>query len=167
MLKKINNLQYFFEDNYRRIHVREYAKLRNISPPTASKLLEEFVTQELLKKEIDKQYFYYYANKESEIFKAIQQIYWKTKLQELLDAIKKTSINPIIILFGSAAKAEISKNSDIDIAIISPSKKKFNLQAFEKKIGRTIQIIQFNSLENIPKNLRNNILNGYKLSGQW
>ncbi|MFW5977101.1 MAG: nucleotidyltransferase domain-containing protein [Candidatus Nanoarchaeia archaeon] len=167
MLKKINNLQYFFEDNYRRIHVREYAKLINISPPTASKLLEEFVTQELLKKEIDKQYFYYYANKESRIFKALQQIYWQIKLEDVIHYVEKESINPIILLFGSAAKAEISKNSDIDIAIISPSTKKFNLQAFEEKIGRTIQIIQFNSLENIPKNLRNNILNGYKLSRQW
>jgi predicted nucleotidyltransferase len=167
MLKLFNDLKPFFENNYKRIHIREYAKLMNISPPTASKQLEGFVAENLLKKEIDKQYFYYYAKKESELFKALQQLYWKQKLEELIEFIEKNTINPIIILFGSTAKAEIKENSDIDIAIFTISKKEIDIKTFEKKLKKNIQLFKFKKLEETPKNLQKNILNGYKLAGQW
>jgi len=54
MLKIINNLKPFIEDNYREINVREYARLNKISPPTASKLLNYYKTQEILRKKEDK-----------------------------------------------------------------------------------------------------------------
>src|SRR3989344_3325281 len=101
MLEIFNSLEPFFKENYRRINVREYARIQKISPPSASKYLEE----------------------------------------EL--------INPVIILFGYFAKAEITDNSDIDIAIFSDTKKKLDLGACEKKLGRKIQIFSFQRKEDI------------------
>ena len=54
MLKIIYILKPFFEDNYRRINVREYARLQKISPPTASKILEQMHKEKLLKKETER-----------------------------------------------------------------------------------------------------------------
>lgn len=54
MLKIFNNLEPFFENNYKRINVREYARLKKISPPTASKLLSELQKEDLLEREDEK-----------------------------------------------------------------------------------------------------------------
>lgn len=50
MLKIINDLTPFFEDCYREISVREYARIMSISPPTASKLLSYYCSEKLLVK---------------------------------------------------------------------------------------------------------------------
>jgi predicted nucleotidyltransferase len=167
MLKLINNLQAFFEDNYTRIHVRAYAKQINITPPTASKLLEEYFSEGLLKKEVDKQYNYYFANKESALFKDLQRTYWRAKLEPLINHINNNTITPIIILFGSTAKGELHKESDIDIAIITPTKKEIDFISIETIIQRRIQAFTFSKLEDIPKELQNNILNGQIIGGMW
>ena len=167
MLKIFNDLGPFFEDNYRRIHVREYAKLVGITPPTASKLLERLCSENLLKKIIDKQYYYYYTNKDSFVFKELQRLYWKLKLAPLTDYIEEKMISPVIILFGSVSKAEITESSDIDLAIFSSSKKGLNVSKFEKGLNRELQVFTFKDLEDVPKELKNNILNGYILGGSW
>lgn len=167
MLKILNDLQPFFEDNYRRIHVREYAALQKISPPTASKLLEDMREKLLLKKEIDKQYFYYFANKESDILRDLQRMYYKQKLTQLLNYIEENTINPVIILFGSLSKTEAKQNSDIDIALFTTSKKEIDTKQFEKNISREIQLFTFKTLTEVPEELKNNILNGYIMRGRW
>ncbi|MBW6451949.1 MAG: nucleotidyltransferase domain-containing protein [DPANN group archaeon] len=167
MLKILNDLQLFFEDNYRRIHVREYAIIQKISPPTASKNLEELHKKQLLKKEIDKQYFYYFANKDSDILKDLQRVYYKQKLTPFLNHLEENMINPVIILFGSLAKTEAKQNSDIDIAVFTTSKKEINTKQFEKNIQREIQLFTFKTLTEVPEELKNNILNGYIMRGMW
>jgi len=136
MLKIINTLKPFFEDCYRRINVREFARLQNISPPTASKELENLFNKSILKKELDKQYIYYYANKDSDLFVDLSRIYWKDILNPLVNYLEKELMNPLIILFGSLSKAEVTPNSDIDLAIITSSNKKLDFSKFEKKFKK-------------------------------
>lgn len=167
MLKIFNDLKAFFEENYKRIHVREYAKLLKISPPTASTKLETYYQNGLLKKETDKRYNLYFGNKESETFKDLQQIYWKIKLESLLDHLEEQTVNPIIILFGSVAKGENKEDSDIDIAVFTPTKKEIQLEKFEKIIKKNIQLFTFSTLDKVPQKLKNNILNGKLLRGTW
>lgn len=170
MLKIINGLRPFFEDNYRRINVREYARLLKISPPTASTLLHGYQKEGILKKEEEKQYFYYFANKESSLFIDLSRIYWKIQLEKagIMDFFEKELISPVIILFGSLSKAEAKPDSDIDIAVFTSSKKDLNLKQFEKKLGRAVQLFLFQKMENIKnKELLKNILNGHILKGNW
>ena len=170
MLKTINALKPFFEDCYRRINVREYARIKKISPPTASKLLEEYKKQGLLKKEEEKQYFYYFADKESELFIDLSRIHWKTKFENtgLIKLFKGEFLNPITILFGSLSKAEVKEDSDIDLAIFTVTKKNINLKEYEKKLKRKIQLFVFENREGVKNaELLNNILNGYKIGGSW
>jgi len=166
MLNIINNLKIFFEDCYRRVNVREYSRIMKISPPTASKLLLKFHKEKLLLKEKDKNYIYYYANKESRDFIDLSRVYWRNKLSDVLDYLDKKLLNPTIILFGSLAKAEAKTDSDIDLCVIS-HKKNVDTSYFEKKLKRKIQLFFFDSVKKIDnKELANNIVNGYVLIGR-
>ena len=79
MLKIINDLSFFFLDHNRKINVREYARLRKISPPTASKLLDEYAQEKLLKKEVFRNFIFYSANDNDQSFKDLQRIYRRQK----------------------------------------------------------------------------------------
>jgi len=169
MLRIFNDLKPFFEDNYKRIYVRQYAKLQNISPPTASKLLEKYYKEDILKKEEEKGYYLFFANKENNLFIELQRAYYLKKFEELIKHIEKELLNPVIILFGSFAKAEITEHSDMDLAIFTPSKRKIDLSKFESEFNRRIQVFIFKNKKQAEKNpeLFNNILNGFKIGGTW
>lgn len=171
MLTIITTLRPFFEDNYRRISVREYARLMKISPPFASKRLKEYEKEELLEKEKEGQFIYFVAKKTSTLFVGMQRMYYYQRLKKIgvLDYLEQTLVNPVIILFGSLAKGETQERSDIDLAIFSISKKRLDLREYETKLGREIQLFLFKDRKNAEKQkeLYNNILNGAILSGCW
>ena len=167
MLNIINSLKPFFEDCYRRINVREYSRLRKSSPPTASKILFELNKEGLLLIEKDRNYIFYYANKNNKIFVNLSRIYWNLRLDNLVDFLNKKLTNPAIILFGSLSKAETKNDSDIDIGIIG-HKKELDIKNFENNLRRKIQLFFFSSIEDIKnKELATNIINGYVLKGRF
>jgi len=166
MLNIINNLKLFIEDCYRRISVREYSRLMKISPPTASKTLFELNKEGLLLTEKDRNYIFYYANKNNKIFVDLSRIYWDLRLDNLVDFLNKNFTNPAIILFSSLSKAETKNDSDIDICVIG-NKKELNIKKFEDNLKRKIQLFFFSSVEDMKnKELANNIINGYILEGR-
>ena len=169
MLKIIHDIQLFIEDNYRRINVREYARLQKISAPTASKTLSSLYKEGLLRRENDKQYIYYYADKGSSLFIDLSRIYWRLSLERagLISFLEDELLNPVVILFGSLSKAEAKQDSDIDIAVFSASKKEIPLGKYEKKLKRKIQLMLFQKRDDVSPELLNNILNGYLIAGSW
>lgn len=169
MLKIIHDIQPFIEDNYRRINVREYARIQKISAPTASKILSKLHKEGLLKKENEKQYIYYHADKESQLFTDLSRIYWRLSIKRigLISFLEDELLNPVIILFGSLSKAEAKQDSDIDLAVFSVSKKEIPLEKYEKKLGRKIQLMLFQKRDDVSPELLNNILNGYVIAGSW
>tara|TARA_Y100000310_G_scaffold255826_1_gene263428 strand:- start:313 stop:822 length:510 start_codon:yes stop_codon:yes gene_type:complete len=169
MLEIFNTLQPFFEDNYKRIGIREYARLKKISPPNASQRLKNLRKEGLLQREDERNYILFSANRENKTFIKLQQTYYTQKFENLIKDLEKELTSPTIILFGSLAKAELSQRSDIDLAIFSSTKKKVNLKKFEKKFGREIQVFQFKNRRELNNNkeLLNSILNGTILSGGW
>lgn len=169
MLKIFNSLKPFFDDNYRRINVREYAKIQGISPPSASKLLDGFYKEGLLNKEVERRYIYYYANRDDSSFTNLSRVYWCFILKKigLINYFEQELINPVIILFGSFANAEVSSKSDIDIALFTISKKELDIGRYNDAL-KEVHLFMFKSREDVKnKNLLNNILNGFKISGRW
>ena len=69
-----------------------------------------------------------------------------------------------IVLFGSYQKGEDTIKSDIDLFIES-KEQNINLQEFETKLNRKIQLHFNESFEKYPKELKNNICNGIVLKG--
>ena len=166
MLKIFNNLKPFIEDCYEERSVREYSLIANMSPPTSSKILKNFEKENILKKREYRNHLLFRANRESFLLKDLSRIYWKQRLQILFDFLNEEFHYPVIILFGSLAKLESRSDSDIDIAIFSKINKKIDLEKYEKKFKRKIQLFIFNSLEKINKELRGNIMNGYLIHGE-
>lgn len=165
MLKIINDLQPYFKNCYREFSVREYSREIGVSPPTASKMLNGFVSEGLLKRRNERGFLLFRINRENLIVRDLSCIYWNEKLKELIKFLGDELYASSIVLFGSLSKLETTEKSDIDIAVFSKSKKNIDLKKFEKKLGREIQIFVFESLEKINKELRRNILNGYILGG--
>tara|TARA_Y100000310_G_C20007384_1_gene501314 strand:+ start:8 stop:520 length:513 start_codon:yes stop_codon:yes gene_type:complete len=170
MLKIINKLEPFFKDNYKRINVREYARIQKISPPHASTILKNMKDEGLLLKEEDRIYHFFYTNKTNKTLIDLSRLYWRSKIEKsgLIDLLEKDLLNPVIILFGSLSKAEAHPDSDIDLAVFSASEKKIDIQPFEKKLKKKIQLFTFHTRGDVKnKELLNNILNGYKIRGDW
>ena len=171
MLDIFNKLEPFIKDNYARINVREYAKKINVSPPSSSKILKNFEKEGLLKSEKDKLSINFYANKKNSLFINLQRAFYMQYFRKigLIGYIEDKLLNPVIIMFGSFANAEIGPNSDVDIAIFCSSKKELEMKEFEKKLDREIQIFMFKNKDEAMKNeeLFNNILNGFIISGKW
>lgn len=164
MLKEINRLSIFFEDCYREVSVREYARKMKISPPTASKFLKEFQEEGLLKMREERGFLLFRANRESVGLRDLSRIYWGEKLKDLLNFLKKETGFLGVMLFGSLSKLETTKESDIDLMIFS-NEKKLDLTGFEKRLKREIQFFFEDSIIKVPKNLRMNVLRGYLMEG--
>lgn len=168
MLRIFNNLDLFFEDNYAEINVRKYAKLKKISPPTASKLLKEYAKELLLIKKEDKGHHEYSANRKNELFKDMCLAYWKHKITQsgLVTNILDNNISPAIFIFGSITNAEITKNSDVDVAVFDADNLP-EVSKYEKYFGRELQIFELGTAKQIKsKELLKNILKGVCIYGE-
>lgn len=161
MLRIFNDLKPFFEDCYKPLHVRKYAKITKISPPTASKLLKYYTKENLLVINKEKGYHEYKANRESKILKSLSRIYWEQKLQTLTKSINESFLAPSIILFGSLSKLEVTKDSDIDIAIIGKRMTKFDPP--NRLFGRELQIFEFKDKKEINATFLPNLEKGHEM----
>lgn len=160
MLNIFNNLAPFFEDVYRELGVRECARLMNISPPTASKLLKGLAKETLLIQKKERNLILFRANRENPAFKDLAKAYWTTKLSKELENLHSQTLYCKIILFGSISKIENTINSDIDI-FIDASKKEIDTTELEKTLNRKIQLHFKEELNN--EYLKENIEKGMKL----
>ncbi|MDP2672620.1 MAG: nucleotidyltransferase domain-containing protein [Nanoarchaeota archaeon] len=83
----------------------------------------------------------------------------------IISFLSDTIPGVVIVLFGSYSRGDDNSNSDIDIAIIGAKGKQLDISKFEKILKKKIVINFYNNLNNLDKNLRNNLLNGIVLSG--
>ena len=163
MLKIFNDLSVFFEDCYNELGVREYSRVRGISPPTASALLRELEKEgTLLLTEKKKKNMLYRANRENLLFIELSKAYWGQKLLPLTKFLSEISNYESIILFGSLIKGEATTNSDIDI-YLNCNFKEIILEKFEKQLKRNIQLHFKSELKN--ESLKKSIQQGLLLYG--
>ena len=152
-----------------KLNQRQTAKLLKVSPTAIAKSLQNMKEEDLIKiqKDKDMNLVYIELNRESE--KAIS-----LKRVENLKIIYESGLNTYlaemlpgatIILFGSYSRGDDIVSSDIDIAIIGRKRKEINIERFEKILEREIILQFYDSLKDIHKNLKNNILNGVLLEG--
>lgn len=168
MLKILNNLDIFFEDTTRQVSIREFARIKKISPATAGKILREYKKNGIVCENRDRNYIFFRANSSLQKFTWLSRIYWINKLEEILDEIDKFYNFPTIFLFGSINKGENNLKSDIDLFIITNKKEEFIIPSkIKNKIKREIQIFTAGNKDEVKnKNLLKNMLNGTKIRGE-
>ena len=160
MLDIFNKLQPFFEDAYREISVREYGRMRKISPPTASQTLGLLEEEGLLLKDRQGIYLFFRANRESALFSDLAKAYWRQRIKRAAQELHRELTYPELILFGSIAKVENTKDSDIDI-YVDNMRKEVDISKIEKALRRKVQLHFKESQKN--KTLWANIQNGIKV----
>ncbi|MGM5483222.1 MAG: nucleotidyltransferase domain-containing protein [Nanobdellota archaeon] len=169
MLTEITALSPFFQDPYKVYSAREIARETGINHITVSKRLGEFA---FIKRERNGPYMGFKAKVTTE-FVRLRWFYNMDKLfsSGFIEGIKTFYDLPTIILFGSYATATNTKQSDIDVAVISTHKKQMNLSEYEKCLGHKIQLFLYTK-KDIEKmkvdnpELLNSICNGIVLNGE-
>jgi predicted nucleotidyltransferase len=172
MFVNLNNLSPFLKEPNRHFHLREYAKVLKISPATASKYLSVLVGETLVVKKNGKLYKVFKANIDNPLFRQYKIFFNITKVMDsgLLDFLDKELAFPTVIMFGSCAKGEDLLGSDLDLLVSTNTIKELDLSAFEKHIGKNIQLfimddVKLKEATKKSPELVNNMLNGVKLRG--
>ena len=176
MSKKIDKfrlLRLFTEEPQRQYNVREAGRLAGIMPTTSSKYLKELCKDGFLTVKQERHMTLYSADTDGHAFRdfKIYSNIKKIRSSGLVEFIENSLNYPeTIILFGSYAKGENTRGSDIDLFILSESRKGLDTARLEKRLGAKIQlfICGRQELENMKiknRGLLNNIINGIRLSG--
>ena len=135
----LNALQFFIENPYEEIHLREFSRRLNISVNSAQRFLKVFLDENLVKDERKANLRYFRASLDSVVFRSIKKTYSLKQMEDsgLIDFLKKNF--PTAVLFGSVAKGEDDSNSDIDLMCIGLNKKA-DLFPFQKKLNKEITL---------------------------
>lgn len=141
-LKFIRFMEFFLINPYEEVYLREIAKKLNISPFAAKKYTDILIKEGLIVDEKKANLRYLKANTFNIFYKYLKISHNIKQLIDsgLADFLKENITNiTSIILFGSFAKGDDTKESDIDVLIIG-KKSSFNLSKFEKKLKKEISI---------------------------
>lgn len=171
-MERIDILMPFFEEPIRQFHIRELARILKKNPMTIKTQLRHLEKEKYVEKRKGHLYPVYVANTEEQKFLNIKLFYNLEKLRKsrIIDDIKEFYNLPVIILFGSFAKARDWQKSDIDICVITDSEKDFFPEKYEKLLNHPVEIHKFTEKrwkllrKNHPE-LQQNILTGLTLSG--
>ena len=160
--ERILELLFLFPN--RTFHLREIARSINISPPAIAKAIKELEGEELI---LSKRKFLFeiQANLSNKAFRNLKRVHNLGSIYSsgLFDFLHENFPLNNIVLFGSYSKGDDAENSDIDIAI-DAKEKKIDLEKYEKKLGRRINI-EFIEINKLLRELRDSIINGIVLLG--
>lgn len=142
-------LRHFFDNPSERFYLRELARLLQISPMTVKRALDALLEDKLIVREEEKNQILYRANVENQAFRFAKISYNLAWLKErgvgeyILEKLPGVSS---IVLYGSFAKGENDKQSDLDILTISLAKK-IETYDISKILGVEVNIMNFNSAQ--------------------
>ena len=159
-------LELFIEFPTKDFSVRGLARELKLSHATILNYINDLQKLSLIKKKDATLYPTYFANTESQTYKLYNRnwIIFKIIKSGLIDHMQQESLPSSIILFGSGAKATFTEKNDIDI-FIEANKTKLDLTKYEKKLNHKINLLFKQNINNLSKELRNNIINGIVLYG--
>jgi predicted nucleotidyltransferase len=151
-------------------HFEEILKKIDMTRAAANKWLNKYQKEGLLKKVKEKGKFpYFTVGSNNPEYQSKKRLYMLTKLYQsgMIKDLIKLGKAKTIILFGSIAKGDWYKNSDIDIFIYGTSKG-FEKIKYELELQRDIELHIFDTIKEIKKvknGLINNVINGYVIKG--
>ena len=159
--------EYFFVNPTAKLRVREIERTLKLPLPSVIRYCKELEKESILTIIRIGNISFYTANRASEKYLLEKKLCNIKSIYEsgLIEYLKQELSNPAIVLFGSFARGEDTEESDIDLYIETPSKKKVTLDKFKKILKRSIQIFQHKNINELSNpNLANNIVNGITLN---
>jgi len=159
-------LEVFFKEPIAIHFIREISKRVKLAPTSVRNHLKELEKEGLIKKKSARPFDGFIADRENEKFIYYKQAYNFYSLYKLRNEIKRSLHPQTAIVFGSYARGEDREDSDIDILIISKIKKDLKLKKHEDELERKIHITIVNSIDQLDKGIKKNILNGWVIEGE-
>ncbi|MEW6295382.1 MAG: nucleotidyltransferase domain-containing protein [Candidatus Diapherotrites archaeon] len=145
MFDKINGstakvLNLFLDDPQREFYLREIARIAKISSSTSKRALDELKKTELIKEERKANLRIFSAEQESQTFKELKKIKnleWIKKKKLVENIVDESTIS--VVLFGSFALGTNTKESDLDVLVITSKRKPVKIKELD---GVEVQLIQ-------------------------
>lgn len=160
-------LEFFFTYPTRDVHLRELCREVSLSMPAVLSAIHKLQREHLVVVERGKALTNIKANVENLLFMRLKKIHnlERLYLSGLVDFLIKEGNEPqAIICFGSYSRGEDIESSDIDIAILGGNQKEITVDAFEKKLKRSISIHNIH-LTKMSEEFKSNLCNGIILHG--
>ncbi|VVB81220.1 Nucleotidyltransferase domain protein [uncultured archaeon] len=163
-------LKVIFNEPSRHWHFEELLKAAKISRPQAAQWLKKFVAEGLVKRvKPEGKMPYYLGDHEDPRYQARKRLFALETLEKqgFLSHLAGLPKARAVILFGSMARWDWYKNSDIDVFIYGDPEG-FKRDEFWAKLGREIETFickDAQDLKRFPKGLLRNILEGYLVKG--
>lgn len=158
-------LKVFFVEPTTLHFVKEISKKINLAPTSIRNHTKDLLAENLIKKKKATPFNGFIANRENEHFIFYKRVYNLYSLKEINKFLIENFWPKLIVVFGSYARGEDIESSDIDILILSKTRKEVNLEKFEKKLKRKINLLIVDKLEKLDKNIIKKIYNGIVLYG--
>lgn len=159
---------YFFLNPIIKLRVRQIERELKAPLPSVIRYTKELEKEGILKSTKIANITTYSADRASKTFLLEKKLFniHQLNASTLVDFLIEELSNPTIVVFGSYARAEDVENSDIDLYIETPSKKKINVEKYEKILQRKTQLFIYKNIHELEnKELANNIVNGIVLNG--
>ncbi|VVB88659.1 Uncharacterised protein [uncultured archaeon] len=148
--------------------LREIGRITELATTSVKRYLRELENEELILKTRHRIHTYpvYWANRDSEKFRFYKKIDTIITMKEtgLIEFLKSKCMPDVIILFGSSSRGEDTMESDVDLYLMC-QERKMDLQGFERKMKRNINLFFSESFNDLSNELKNNIINGTILDG--
>ena len=159
-------LELFIEYPNKDFSVRGIARKLKLSHATVIKYIADLLDLNLIKKKEETLYPTYYANTRGDKYKFYKKNYilFEIKKAGLIEFIQNETLASSIVLFGSCAQGVFTEKSDIDI-FVEAKESKLDMKKYEKNLNRKINLLFESNINNLSKELINNIINGIVLYG--
>ena len=138
MLLKV--VRFFLENPYEEVYLRQLAKRLKLSPFAIKKYSDLLLKENLITEERKANLRYFKANINNLFFRQLKISFSINSIikSKLIDFLKENLTNiSSITLFGSIAKGNDDRNSDVDILIIGVDKY-VDITKFEEKMNKKI-----------------------------
>ncbi|MBN2459657.1 nucleotidyltransferase domain-containing protein [Candidatus Woesearchaeota archaeon] len=170
--KENNILKLILENSpTRQWHFEEVVKQSKVTRAAANKWLKKYCKNGLLKRVKESGKFpYFTAGSNNPAYQARKKLYALNELHQsgLITGLMSLKNAKAIIVFGSMAKGDWYKGSDIDIFIYG-SPEGLEKEHYEKKLKKRIELHVFESkkeIKQVKTGLISNVVNGYIIKGQ-
>lgn len=140
-------LSLFLDNPLTEYYEREVLRLTGVSKGSANKILRQLTKAGLLSREVKGRMVFYRLNPDEATARQFKILRNTFTLKRLVDSLKVHSNK--IILFGSASQGTDTRESDIDLFILSSEKEEVSreISSMNKKLDRRINPIVVDSNE--------------------
>lgn len=152
-------------------HFEDIIKNAKVTRSVANKWLIKYLQKGMIQKRKKEGRFpYFTVGNNNSSYYSLKRVYALEKLHQcgLLATLLSLKGAKTIIIFGSIARGDWYKDSDIDLFIYGGAED-FDKHLYEEKLKRRIELHLFQNkkeLQEVKTGLLKNILNGYVLKGE-